>query len=375
LAIELDVRGVSKVYARGVRALEDISLRVEPGSSLGILGPSGSGKTTLLRLIAGLDRPTGGAIAFDGRDVTRVPPWERAVSLLGQTPALFPHLSVEANVGLALKGPRWPRERRARRLDALMTELGLAALRKRRPAELSGGERQRVALGRALAPARRLLLLDEPFVSLDRPLRLELRARLAQFQRSERFTLVLVTHDRADAFALTDRIAVVGRGRIEQIDEPARLQSHPMTIDVARFASEPPMSFVRMARVDRERAMAFVPEGAVEQALRLDALTDLASNLMGARETVIAGVVPPAIRLVRDGADVPPGSWVVTAIAQRVEIQGSERWLHATLGRSVLCAQLRQADAVGDGELVRMAIDIEAIHWFDGDTGRSLTRA
>jgi ABC-type sugar transport system ATPase subunit len=371
LATSVEVQSVSKRYERGAPALDAVSQAIEQGSAVGILGPSGSGKTTLLRLIAGLDHPDQGEIRFDGRSVRHVPPWRREVSLLGQTPALFPHLSVETNLALALHGRHWPRRARAPRIDALVHQLGIAGLRHRRPAELSGGERQRVALGRALAPARPLMLLDEPFVSLDTPLRRELLEQLARFHRDERFTLVLVSHDHDEAFALAGRVAVLCRGRIEQFDEPRTLHSQPRTINVARLTGDPPMNLLRLARLESPPHATLIPEGAPESPLHVEALGAL-RGLITRAATPVAGIRPEHFQFVTH--EPPPGSsdWVLATIAHRVEYLGASSWLHATIGAAPVCVALRSRDAPVAGTPVRLAVDIRHICWFDAESGERL---
>jgi len=230
----LDVEAVSlRLGAQPV--LSEVSLHVDQGETTALLGPSGSGKTTLLRVIAGLQRPDRGTIRLDGRDLSGVPPHERGVGLMFQDYALFPHRSVAGNVefGLRMRGDA-AAERRSR-VDEVLGLVGLSGFEDRSVSELSGGERQRVALARSLAPAPRLLMLDEPLGSLDRTLREQLVLDLRELFDSQGLTVVYVTHDQSEALALADRVAVLDDGRVVQAADPHELWSRPATPFVARF--------------------------------------------------------------------------------------------------------------------------------------------
>lgn len=218
-----------------VRAVDNAELIVEEGEFFSLLGPSGSGKSTLLRLIAGFERPTSGRVELAGRDVTALPPHRRDVHTVFQDYALFPHMTVEQNVGYALlvAGVRTA-ERRARAREALTT-VRLDGFGDRRPAQLSGGQRQRVALARALVDRPGLLLLDEPLGALDLKLRQEMQTELKQIQRTTGITFLLVTHDQEEALTMSDRIAVLDGGRIEQTGPPLEIYDRPATAFVAGF--------------------------------------------------------------------------------------------------------------------------------------------
>lgn len=224
---KIEIRDCTKVYARGVRALDGLSLEVSDGELLVLAGPSGSGKTTLLRLIAGLDEPTSGSIYLDGRNLAGVPPRKRDVALVFQSLALYEHLTVEQNLafGANLKNGGWWTWGRTSpetkvRIRWAANLLGIERLLDRRPAELSGGEQQRVAIGRAIVRRPKVLLLDEPLSSLDQSLRRKLRGELKQLQRELGVTTVYVTHDATDALALADRVAVIDRGRLACVGAP-----------------------------------------------------------------------------------------------------------------------------------------------------------
>jgi iron(III) transport system ATP-binding protein len=232
------VEGVAKSYGE-VRVLDSIDLEVDEAEVVVLLGPSGCGKTTLLRLVAGLDTVDRGVITIADRIVSadgiHVLPEQRQIGLVFQDGALFPHLSVGENVGFGL--PR-PQRRSSRRIDELLELVGLTGRGGDRPDELSGGQRQRVALARALAPSPELLLLDEPFSNLDAALRVQLRDEVARVVREAGTTSVFVTHDRGEAFAIADRVAVMSEGRLVQVSAPLDLYARPLTPWVATFLGD-----------------------------------------------------------------------------------------------------------------------------------------
>jgi putative spermidine/putrescine transport system ATP-binding protein len=230
----IELQSVSRRYG-SVQAVDDVSMAIQPGEFFSMLGPSGSGKTTCLRLIAGFERPSGGVVLLNGRDMTRTPPYERDVNTVFQDYALFPHLTVLENVeyGLRMKGVSGA-ERSTRAREALR-QVALSGFDERRPAQLSGGQRQRVALARALVNRPSVLLLDEPLGALDLRLREQMQVELKRLHRQLGITFVYVTHDQGEAMSMSDRVAVFANGRIEQVDSPRVLYQRPATSFVADF--------------------------------------------------------------------------------------------------------------------------------------------
>jgi putrescine transport system ATP-binding protein len=218
-----------------VAAVDGVDLVVPGGEFFALLGPSGCGKTTLLRMIAGLETPDSGRIRIGDLDATSLPPWSRPVNTVFQSYALFPHMSVAANVGYGLVRAGMPRIEIAARVREMLALVQLAGLEERRPHQLSGGQRQRVALARALAKLPQILLLDEPMAALDRSLREETRQQLLRIQRRLAITFVLVTHDQEEALALADRLAVMRAGRFAQIGSPRAVYEAPADREVAAF--------------------------------------------------------------------------------------------------------------------------------------------
>ena len=228
------VRGLRKNYGQ-VTALDGVDLDIRAGEFFTMLGPSGSGKTTLLRLIAGFERPDGGAIELGGRDISRVPPYARDVNTVFQDYALFPHMSVMQNIEYGLRVKRVSRSERRRRAERALEMVRLSGLGERKPSQLSGGQRQRVALARAIVNEPHVLLLDEPLGALDLKLRQEMQLELQHVQREVGITFVYVTHDQEEALSMSDRIAVLSRGRIEQVGTPLEVYERPATDFVAGF--------------------------------------------------------------------------------------------------------------------------------------------
>jgi spermidine/putrescine ABC transporter ATP-binding subunit len=230
----VELRGVSKRYG-AVTAVDNVSLTVRAGEFLTLLGPSGCGKTTLLRLVAGFEAPDAGSVALGGREVTHVPPHERNVNQVFQSYALFPHLSVYENIAFGLRRQRRTAGEIEARVAEVVALVALGGCEDRRPHQLSGGQRQRVALARALAPQPAVLLLDEPLSALDARLRQSMQLELKRLQRRVNTTFIFVTHDQDEALAMSDRVALIHRGRIEQIGTVHEIYHQPATVFAAGF--------------------------------------------------------------------------------------------------------------------------------------------
>ncbi|HEY7237379.1 MAG TPA: ABC transporter ATP-binding protein, partial [Gemmatimonadaceae bacterium] len=238
---------IDKRYPNGFVASRDLSLEIADGELLVLVGPSGSGKSTVLRMIAGLEKPTGGTITIGDRDVTHLPPQERDIAMVFQSYALYPHMTVRENMAFGLRLRRQPNEVVARRIGEVAEALGLTPMLDRKPAQLSGGQRQRVALGRAIVREPKAFLFDEPLSNLDAQLRVETRAELARLHRRLGATMVYVTHDQVEAMTLGTRVAVLKDGMLQQVAPPMELYREPQNQFVASFIGSPSMNFVRGA--------------------------------------------------------------------------------------------------------------------------------
>ncbi|MEY4940804.1 MAG: hypothetical protein RIQ93_2539 [Verrucomicrobiota bacterium] len=233
----VELREVTKLFGN-IAAVRSVSLTVRAGEFLTLLGPSGCGKTTLLRLIAGFEQPEKGGVCLDGVDVTNLPPYRRHVNQVFQSYALFPHLTVRDNIAFGLRMQRLPSVEIATRVNEAIDLVSLGGLENRLPHKLSGGQQQRVALARALAPRPAVLLLDEPLAALDAQLRRAMQLELKQLQRRLGTTFVLVTHDQAEALTMSDRIALMHEGRIEQLDSAQAIYRRPATAFAAEFIGQ-----------------------------------------------------------------------------------------------------------------------------------------
>jgi ABC-type Fe3+/spermidine/putrescine transport system ATPase subunit len=229
---------VTKIFDGRVVAVDDVTLDIEAGEFFSLLGPSGCGKTTSLRIIAGFERPDSGRVHVGGQDITDIAVHRRDMGMVFQSYALFPHRTVAENVAFGLRMRDVPKPEIARRVEASLAQVALTGLEERRPGQLSGGQQQRVALARALVVEPRVLLCDEPLGALDRKLRQQMQFELKELQRRLGVTLVFVTHDQEEALAMSDRIAVMNKGRVEQIGPPTQIYERPRTRFVADFIGE-----------------------------------------------------------------------------------------------------------------------------------------
>jgi spermidine/putrescine ABC transporter ATP-binding subunit len=270
IAVQLD--GVTKRFGK-TTALDDVSLLVRRGELMTLLGPSGCGKTTLLNLVAGFLVPDGGEIEIDGRRVTDVPPYRRESGIMFQQYALFPHMSVAANVGYGLKMRRIAKPEIARRVAEALALIKLEGLEDRKPRQLSGGQQQRVALARALVIRPKVLLLDEPFSALDRNLRASMQVELKEIQRKLGVTTIFVTHDQSEALSLSDRIAVLAEGRIRQLGTPDEIYCRPVDRFVASFVGDVNVLHARLEHIHgATAALALGPARVLVPALTLQGM-------------------------------------------------------------------------------------------------------
>ena len=316
----LSLNNLSKRYG-ATRAVDQVSLAVEAGEFFGLLGPSGCGKTTTLRLVAGLEEADAGTIEFDGRDITRVPAERRGFGMVFQNYALFPHLNVAENVAFGLRVRRLPKADALRKVSAALELVQLAGYERRRIEELSGGQQQRVAIARAVAIEPKLLLFDEPLSNLDAALRGRTRAELRELVRRLNLTALYVTHDQEEAFAVCDRICVMGAGRVLQTGTPRELYERPATVEVARFLGQ--NNLIGAARLTSNRE-------AVARFKTIDGGHVLNVNAEGLSlppidRTCVLAVRPEHLRLSKAAGGEAPGGGenVLRAIVKDVSFTGA----------------------------------------------------
>jgi multiple sugar transport system ATP-binding protein len=243
---------IVKRFGADVIAVDDVSLEIDDGEFMVLVGPSGCGKSTILRMVAGLEEVTAGEVYIADRQVTDLPPKDRDVAMVFQNYALYPHMTVEQNIGFGLKLRKTPKDEVARRVAEAARILALEPLLKRKPAALSGGQRQRVAMGRAMVREPKAFLMDEPLSNLDAKLRVQMRAELARIRDRLKTTTIYVTHDQVEAMTLGDRVAVLKDGVLQQVDSPHNLFNHPANLFVAAFIGSPSMNLVH-ARIEDGR--------------------------------------------------------------------------------------------------------------------------
>ncbi|HWL65162.1 MAG TPA: ABC transporter ATP-binding protein [Actinomycetota bacterium] len=332
--MSLSVESVAKRFGEVV-ALTGVDLSAADGELLVIVGPSGSGKTTLLRCIAGLEEIDSGRVSVAGRDVTGADPGDRDVAMVFQEYALYPHLTVRANIAFGLKARKVDESSIERSCAEVVELLGLQNTTDRRPAELSGGERQRVALARAIVREPALFLMDEPLANLDAELRTHTRGEIKRLQKRIGTTMLYVTHDQIEAMTMGDSVAVMRAGTIEQIDSPLNLYNHPANAFVARFIGHPPMNVFP------------------------------AEVLSGEKRGAYAGIRPERLRL-GDG----PGS--IAGEVELVEPIGGEVLVHLSVDSTRLIARIPGDEHPPIGTSVNVTFGADDVFWFEGPDGKTL---
>jgi spermidine/putrescine ABC transporter ATP-binding subunit len=294
----IEIRGLSKRFG-AVQAVDDVSLSVQAGEFLALLGPSGSGKTSILMSIAGFELPDAGRIAIDGEDLTWLPASQRNLGMVFQKYTLFPHLTVLDNVAFGLKMRGVARAERHRLAEEALATVRLEGYGKRMPAQLSGGQQQRVALARAIVYRPKVLLMDEPLSALDKNLREEMQLEIKRLQSQLGITVVFVTHDQGEALTMADRVAILNRGRIQQLDAPKVLYERPRTRFVAGFIGETNFLPVQVGTLRPLGALVQLPGGAAPREVRSDALVGRVAGSSAA----VGALRPEQISLAR--ADTP----------------------------------------------------------------------
>ncbi|MDE3096108.1 MAG: ABC transporter ATP-binding protein [Chloroflexota bacterium] len=346
----------------------NFTLDVADGEFMVLLGPSGCGKTTALRILAGLEEPTAGAVTIAGRDVTDLPPRQRDVAMVFQNYALYPHMSVYDNIAFGLRMRRIPRGEIDRMVREAAATLAIADVLARKPGALSGGQRQRVALARAIVRRPRAFLMDEPLSNLDAKLRAQTRVELIRLHRQLQTTVLYVTHDQVEAMTMGHRIAVLERGRLQQVGEPRDIYERPANLFVAEFIGSPSMSFFRgpLRQTDGGGAVVDVPH----LPFALDPAQAAPARAAGCAEVVV-GVRPEHIVLAEDFGERYAAA-TFEADIDVVESLGNE--LHVSLmaqGRGII-ARLSAGAPVAAGEARRFAIAPEHLLLFEPEHGTRL---
>jgi multiple sugar transport system ATP-binding protein len=348
------IRDVKKAFG-STQVIHGVNISIDDGAFVVLVGPSGCGKSTLLRMIAGLENITGGEIRIGERVVNNVPPKERDIAMVFQNYALYPHMTVAANMGFSLRLRGAPKSEIDERVDRAANILGLKPLLERFPRQLSGGQRQRVAMGRAIVRDPQVFLFDEPLSNLDAKLRVAMRTEIKELHQRLKTTTVYVTHDQIEAMTMADKIVVMHDGIVEQIGTPLELYDKPDNQFVAGFIGSPAMNFLR-GKVKANGSAGF--EGPNGVKLPLGAAP---ANSEG--RPAVYGIRPEHFTIADDGADAE----IVV-----VEPTGSETQVFAKLGGEEIVAVFRERHKFEPGDKIKLKPDPSLVHLFDEATGKRL---
>jgi multiple sugar transport system ATP-binding protein len=381
---DIDFDGVTKIFGDGPPAVDHLSLHVNEGEFMVLVGPSGCGKTTALRMLAGLEEITSGTLKIGNAVVNNTLPKDRDVAMVFQNYALYPHMSVEKNIGFALKIRGDSKSEIKRKVDEAASILHLTDYLQRRPKALSGGQRQRVAMGRAIVRNPQAFLMDEPLSNLDAKLRVEMRLEIARIQRLLGVATVYVTHDQVEAMTMGDRVAVMREGRLQQVDTPQDLYDRPANEFVAGFMGSPPMNLLHChLRPGQDRVEAVFGEQVIE--LPSSYLTS--HDLPASGVDVVLGVRPEDVII----ADASSANTIKTRV-ERCEALGSEILVHLShlevsdgtshddsdpsdiSRRSTLVAKMGPRTKVTVGDVLSVQISPEHAHFFDAASGETLRK-
>jgi multiple sugar transport system ATP-binding protein len=389
---------IGKVFADGTRAVSGLTLDIQDGEFVVLVGPSGCGKTTALRMVAGLEEITEGTLRIGDRVVNDVLPRDRDIAMVFQSYALYPHLSVYDNIAFGLKLRHAPKHEIEERVQKAAKTLGLEGLLSRKPRALSGGQRQRVAMGRAIVREPQAFLMDEPLSNLDAKLRVQMRAEISRLQRDLGVTTIYVTHDQVEAMTMGDRVAVMRKGELQQVDAPQTLYDHPVNLFVGGFLGSPAMNLLE-ATLESRNGGYVVKVGEEELTLPAEVLQARPALSAYAGRRVIAGIRPEHLE---DAALVPetPAGQRLKARALLREALGSELVVHASVAarqamtedmlelaadvgdvgteaaqsdaEAVLVARFDPRAHVREGEPIEIAVDTGALHFFDPESGLAI---
>ena len=363
----LDLINVQKSFGQ-TKILHDITISLADGEFLVLVGPSGCGKSTLMNIIAGLEEPSGGELQLDGRDITTLPPADRNISMVFQSYALYPNMTVAKNIEFPLAMRKVEKSKRAERVKSVAKLLQIEHLLERKPRQLSGGQRQRVAIGRALAREPRLYLLDEPLSNLDAQLRLDMRTEIKKLHQRLGATIVYVTHDQIEAMTLATRIAVMKGGVLQQLGTPYEVYNRPANTFVAGFMGSPRMNLIKARLTQDGGGLAMDIQTGERPPVRIE-LPNMPSAMSAyIGNEVIAGIRAEAVNLARAGMVAGQTERVFDARVEVIEPTGADTLVVLDLGGHEFTVRLEPDVSLKPGQDARFFVDLSKLVCFDAKT-------
>ena len=360
----IEFRNICKRYpGAGKNTVDGFNLNIEEKEFIAFVGPSGCGKSTTLRMMAGFEEITGGELYIDGKKVNETAPRDRGIAMVFQNYALYPHMTVEQNIGYGLKNMKVPTDEIARKVDWAIRILGLEEYRTRKPRNLSGGQRQRVALGRAIVKNQKVFLMDEPLSNLDAKLRVSMRTEISRLHRELGATTIYVTHDQVEAMTMADRIVIMKDGIVQQVGRPMELYDHPVNRFVAGFIGSPQMNFFRV-QVDGGQARFL--DGTV-----ITLPKEARERLKGRTGQLVLGIRGEDLKT--DGQSVaaqPEGR--MHSVIVNTEVMGNENNLYFDFGGTQAVARVSKYEIKEIGDSVEFVFVPSKIHFFDPETGAAV---
>ena len=388
----ININNVGKIYPNGTRALEDVNIEINDGEFVVLVGPSGCGKTTLLRMVAGLEDITEGEISIADKVVNEIAPKDRDIAMVFQNYALYPHMSVYDNIAFSLKLRKLPKNEIDKKVRDAAKTLEINELLERKPKALSGGQRQRVAMGRAIVRNPKAFLMDEPLSNLDAKLRVQMRAELGQLHSKLQTTTLYVTHDQVEAMTMGDRVAVIRKGLLQQIDTPRNLYLYPKNIFVAGFIGSPSMNFVyaNVKLTSNGTVFTFGEDSILSK--------DVPESIKQfENEEIILGIRPEAFEdsLFADKKDFTEELNIKVSLLEQL---GSDTYIHfyknikpvqteaieeiladegediSVLGNQTkFIARINPDADISEGENINLRLDVTKLHYFNPETGLSIS--
>ena len=361
----IEFKNVCKKYPGSDKnTVDNFNLDIEEKEFIAFVGPSGCGKSTTLRMMAGFEEITGGELYIDGKKVNEVAPRDRGISMVFQNYALYPHMTVEKNIGYGLKNMKMPADQIKKKVDWAINILGLEEYRYRKPKNLSGGQRQRVALGRAIVKNSKVFLMDEPLSNLDAKLRVSMRTEISKLHRQIGATTIYVTHDQVEAMTMADRIVIMKDGVIQQVGKPMELYDHPVNQFVAGFIGSPQMNFFNVT----------VDGGTVKfsDGNTITLSEGMQKKLNGRTGEMILGIRGEDIKLDAQNIDLNKTN-VQSAVITDTEVMGNENNLYFSFGGAQAVARVSKYEISQIGDTIHFVFMPSKMHFFDKETGVNYT--